>query len=209
MSLAWTPQRPRISHNPVRCSFIAFTLEISWARAALQWERGCQRLEIGAARGRSVSLLSGLDIILNPPDRPETGIFFFFCFFLTTARMWLFYVSPLFYFLFFTPVLRWSRRRFDFFFSYYYYYHFAHHLSSSVRNTPGSGLGGDSQSFFFRGNNMSRRKQTNPFKVDCRYSRYCLNTISRVTHPCHVQYRCVNNGDVLNYCYYCCCCELH
>jgi len=42
----------------------SFTLEISWARASLQWAHGCQRLGNGAARGCSASLLGHN---FNPP----------------------------------------------------------------------------------------------------------------------------------------------
>lgn len=178
---------PASPHIPQSCSV---QLHCFYVRYQLSSCGAAVRARVPAARDRSSSGPLGVSLVglghhFKPPWSTGDGDFFYL-FFLTTARMWLFYVSPFFYFLFFTPVLRWSRRRFDFFFSVI--------IISLIICPPQCGIHLDRgweeiHSFvFFRGNNMSRRKQTNPFKVDCRYSRYCLNTISRVTYPCHVQY---------------------
>lgn len=67
----------------------------------------------------------------------------------------------------------------DLIFLYYYFLHHLLPLSGTYLDRPG--LGYSFFLFFFSifptglGSNMSRRKQTNPFKVNCRYFRYCLS----------------------------------
>lgn len=73
----------------------------------------------------------------------------------------------------------------------FFCYYCARHLESECRTHLDRSQGGNRPGFtrrfllfFFNPlewtNNMSRRKQTNPFKVDCRYSRYCFTVIVSV-----------------------------
>lgn len=141
---------PASPHIPQSCSV---QLHCFYVRDQLSSCGAAVRARVPAARDRSSSGPLGVSLVglghhFKPPWSTGDGDFFYL-FFLTTARMWLFYVSPFFLFSIFYPRAPLIEETIWFFF--FCYYHLAHHLSSSVRNTPGSGLGGDSQFCFFSG----------------------------------------------------------
>ena len=168
----------------------SFTLEISWARASLQWAHGCQRLGNGAARGCSASLLGhnfnppltgwrrGFVFMLQECDSYMYIVvldLFFLCLHLLKRSLFLLLrVNSLITFCIisvirpvcaeytwagFRVTSRTRRLHFCFFF---------------FSLPPGVGY------------TMSRRKQTNPFKVNCRYTRYCLSLFQQLSHPLSV-----------------------